>query len=269
VSEEALHEMIAAACLGAESEAAFTSDLRGFLESRGVHEEDIAAILAAPPRLALYRRLVRNNLTGVTEKMLRRTRARVNALADGAFDASFASFLDQIGPRTHYLRDVPGEFLDWIEARWRGPRRGSVPEWAIDLARHELVQFQIAAATTDGDDPPVSELAPDRPIVFTRPIRLMRYAFAVHELPPDPDDRTEPIRRPTALLTYRDEDGAVQFLELSPFAAAITWHLLEGRAVLDAVRDAAAEVRAASDVLDVAKFLADLGERGILLGGRA
>ena len=56
--------MIAAACLGAAAEAEFTTDLRGFLESHGVHEQDIAAILAAPPRLALYRRLVRNNLTG-------------------------------------------------------------------------------------------------------------------------------------------------------------------------------------------------------------
>jgi hypothetical protein len=265
VAEARLHEMIASACLRADSEAAFTADLRGFLQSHGLGNDDIAAILAAPPRLSLYRRLVRNNLTGVTEKMLKRTQARLNAVADGAFDASFASFLDQVGPRTHYLRDVPGEFLDWVEPRWRA--RVDLPAWVADLARHELVEFQIAAAQAAPNAARVTEIAPDRPLVFREPVRLMRYAFAVHELPLDVEDRSEPAPRPVAMLVHRDEENTVQSLELTPFAAAITERLLGGAPVLDAVRDAAAQVNASSGVLDVATFLADLAERGIILGG--
>ncbi|MGO8999349.1 MAG: putative DNA-binding domain-containing protein [Polyangiaceae bacterium] len=272
MSEEArLQEMIAAACLRAGSEAAFTADLRGFLESHGVDAEDVAAIMAAPPRLSLYRRLVRNNLTGVTEKILKRTRARVNALAAGSFDASFASFLDQVGPRTHHLRDVPGEFLDWVEPQWRARAGawGDLPAWVADLARHELVEFQVAAAAVSKEPARVTEIAAGRPLVFAEAVRLMQYAFAVHELPLDIDDRSEPSPSPTSLLVYRDGENVVQVLALSPFAAAITRRLLGGAPLLDAVRDAATDVGASPGVLDVSRFLADLGERGILLGARA
>ena len=270
MSDEArLEEMIAAACLGAASEAEFTADLRRFLAAHGVATEDAEAILAAPPRLSLYRRLVRNNLTGVTAKMLRRTRARLNAAVPGAFDTAFDAFLEEVGPRTHYLRDVPGEFLAWAEPRWRA--RADLPPWAGDLARHELVEFQLAAASTPSATVEVTDLKPDRPLVFAEPVRLLRYACAVHELPLDDADVSEPAARPTALLAYRDGAHAVQFLELTPFAAAITERLLSGAALLDAVRGAAedANVSAADAKMDIARFLADLGERGIILGGRS
>jgi hypothetical protein len=260
-----LEEMIAAACLRAGSEAAFTADLRGFLESHGLDAEDVAAILAAPPRLALYRRLVRNNLTGVVEKMLSRTRARMNDFG-GAFDASFAAFLDEVGPKTHYLRDVPGEFLDWAEPRWRA--RADLPAWIADLARHELVYFQLGAAAASPVPPEVTEPAPDRPLVFSETARLMRYEFAVQDLPGTIDDRTAPVARATALLLYRDEEHAVQALELTPLAAAITERLLRGAPLLDAVRDATEALHASTALLDVARLLADLGERGIILGAR-
>jgi hypothetical protein len=265
-----VEEMIAAACLHVDSEAAFTADLRGFLASHGIDGEDARAILAAPPRLALYRRLVRNNLLGVTEKMLARTRARMNALApgEGAFEASFGRFLEEVGPRTHYLRDVPGDFLAWAEPQWRARAGADLPAWITDLARHELVQYQVGAAATS-KSPPVTEAAPDRPLVFAEPVRLLRYAFAVHELPADPADRSTPREAATAILVYRDEAHAVQLLELTPFAAAITERLLAGAPLLDAVRDATSALKARTEPLDVARFLADLAARGIVLGARA
>jgi hypothetical protein len=265
VGDEArLEEMLAAACLHAGTEAAFTSNLRGFLSSFGIANEDIEAILAAPPRLALYRRLVRNNLRGVTEKMLARTRARLNEIADGAFDASFAAWLDEAGPRTHYLRDVPGDFLIWAGPRWRG--RTDVPAWIADLARYEIAQYQVAASAKAPAE--VTEIAPERPLVFAEAVMLLRLGFAVHALPSGVGDRTVPAAEATALLIYRDEDHAVQLLELTPFAAAITERLLAGTPLLDAVREAAAIVSAKTAPLDVARFLADLAGRRILLGGR-
>jgi hypothetical protein len=262
--EARLEEMIAAACFQVGSEAAFTADLRGFLESHGVEAEDVAAILAAPPRLALYRRLIRNNVTGVTEKMLKRTRARMDSALPGAFEASFGSFLEEVGPRTHYLRDVPDEFLEWVLPRWKV--RTDLPAWISDYARYELAEFQVAAALAPAP-PEVTEVSPDRPLVFAEPVRLMRFAYAVHELSRDDDDRSEPAARASALLVYRDDDHVVQWLELTPFAAAITERLLRGRAIVGAVGDAATELGAKAGVLDVAQFLADLGERGVLLGG--
>jgi hypothetical protein len=263
--EARLEEMIASACLRAGSEAAFRADLKGFLESHHLDPEDVAEILAAPPRLALYRRLIQNNLTGVTGKMLKRTRARMEAVVAGAFDASFASFLDEVGPRTHYLRDVPGEFLEWALPRWEA--RADLPAWIGDLARHELAAFQVGAAVTPASTPEVGEARPNAPLVFAATVRLLRYAYAVHELPLDETDRTEPLLCPSALLLYRDDEHVVQSLALTPLAAAITERLLRSETLLEAVRGAGEEMGANAGVLDVASFLADLGERGVLLGG--
>lgn len=270
MSDEArVHAMIAAACLGTTSEAEFTRDLRAFLESSGLDARDVEAITSAPPRLALYRRLIRNNLTGVAEKMLARTRARLNARG-GVFDASFGAFLAERGPRTHYLRDVPREFLAWVEPRWRA--ENDVPAWATDLARHELVEYEIASARARDEAPHVTDVALDRALVLAEPLRLMRYAFAVHDLPADESDRTEPTARPTTLLVHRDAEHVVRFLDLTPLAAAIVARILDGATLGDAVSGACADVgTVTSDVVvaDVARLLADLGERGILLGGRA
>ena len=267
-AEARVQEMIAAACLGATSDAEFTSNLRSFLESKGLAPADTAAILASPPRLALYRRLIRNNLTGVAERMLHRTRARLDAVARGAFEASFVAFLDESGPQTPYLRDVPGEFLEWVLPRWSA--RADLPPWIGDLAHHELSEFQLAAERADLP-PPVSEVALDRALVLNGPVRVLRYAFAVHELPAAEEDRTEPRAEPTALLAYRNAEHEVLYLELHPALATLTEEILRGAPLGDAVACAAAASSVRPDALlePVARYLADLGERGVLLGARA
>jgi hypothetical protein len=256
---------IADACLGADGAA--LDDLRGFLEARGVPEDDIAAILEAPPRLAVYRSLVRNGLARVVTRMLPRTRARMNAACAGRFDADLARFLDEAGPRTHYLRDVPRELFGWAEPRWRAS--AEVPAYLPDLAAHELAAFAVAAAE-DASAEAVADVALDRPVVLAAPARLARYAWAVQALSDESDDATdEPERRAVALLGYRDAEHAVRWLELTPLAAAIVERLLAGGALGAAIAAAcAAFATAPADVgADVARLLADLGERGVLRGG--
>ena len=142
--DAALQRAIAEACLGARAGEAIAEDLRGWLEERGVPADDVEAILAAPPRLGVYRSLVRNGLSSVVLRMLPRTRARMNAACAGRFDVDLAAFVDEVGPRTHYLRDVPAEYLAWAGPRWRAD--ASVPAYLAELATHELTQFAVAAA---------------------------------------------------------------------------------------------------------------------------
>lgn len=269
MSEQAIQRMIAEACLGARSEEEFTRDLRAFLAGHGVPEEDVLAICAAPPRLALYRRLVRNNVIGVTQRMMPRTRARLNELG-GAFDASFDEFLATLAPRTHYLRDVPAEFLAWAAPRWRAAPE--LPAYAADLAAHELVEFEICDAPVPPAPPPLAEIALDRALVFAEQKRMMRYRFAVHLLPAELDDRTVPEKRDVTLLVYRDAEHAARFLELSPLAGAIVDRLVVGDPLGEAIRAACAKTgHPLSDAIlaDTARLLSDLGERGVLLGAKA
>jgi len=268
-AERALQRAIADACLGADAGERIARDLRAWLEEHGVEAEDVEAILAAPARLGVYRSLVRNGLSGVVLRVLPRTRARVNAASGFRFDADLAAFVDERGPRTHYLRDVPAEFLEWAAPRWRAGAR--VPGWALDLATHELAHFAVASSAPAAPSGALAELALDRALAFAGSLRLLRHAWAVHELHASDEPPFEaPAERDVHLLAYRDAGHDVRWLELTPLAAEVLGRLHRGEPLGAAVEGACAvHGTAPAAVLgDVARLLSDLGERGVLLGAR-
>jgi hypothetical protein len=260
-----IHHMIADACFG--TDVSFESDLRGFLEKHDLDAVDVDALMAEPRRLAVYRRLVRHNVVDVVGRMLPRTRARLERAAPAEFDRSFNTFLAEPSPRTHYLRDVPAEFLEWAIPLWKDDPR--TPRYLADLAAHELVHFAVAAAPTAREPRRLGEISLDRALVFSETVRLARYAFAVHELPADVDDVGEPAERMVTLVAYRDDEHEVRFIELTPVAAAIVERLIAGDALGVAIASACADravARTAALLAETARLLADLGDRGVLLG---
>jgi hypothetical protein len=263
----ALERAIADACLGQRAGDELSRDLRGFLQRHGVEGDDVNAVLEAPARLAVYRSLVRNGLSAVVLRMLPRTRARMNAACGDRFDADFARFVDEVGPRTHYLRDVPSELVAWAEPRWRGDP--SVPGYLPDLASFELAQFAVSAAEAAVRPGEAGEVSLDRPLAFCGSTRVMRLGWAVHELPDDAGTTAEPAQRPVCLLAYRDRDHAVRWLELTQLAATLVERLVAGEPLAAALPASCAGHGASAQAVlpDVARLLADLGDRGILLGG--
>jgi hypothetical protein len=263
---EALQRAIADACLGAHVDEELARDLPGFLAAHGVAPEDIEAILAAPARLQIYRSLVRNGLSAVVLRMLPRTRARMNVTCSERFDADLMAFVDQVGPHTHYLRDVPVEFIAWAEPRWRSDPR--LPAYLPDLAAHELAHFRVAASEAARTAAQAAPASLDRPLAFVESVRIARYGWAVHELSPDDAATDEPTRREVHLLAYRDAAHAVRWLELTPLAGAILERLLSGEHLGAAVQGACADHDTAPPqvLTDIARLLADLGARGVLLG---
>jgi hypothetical protein len=267
-AERALARALAEACFGEDAGEALARDPRAFLEKHGVAPEDVDAALASAPRLAVYRSLVRNGLSGVVLRALPRTRARMNALCAERFDRDFARFVAEVGPRTHYLRDVPHELVAWAAPAWRGD--AAVPSYLPELAEHELAGFVIAAADAPRADPAaLAEVTLDRAIAFAEPIRLLRYAWAVHELPDDEEAREPPARRDVHLLAYRDAEHRVRWLELTPLAARILGRLETGEALGAAIAGASNELGTNVPSDAVARLLADLGQRGVILGARA
>ena len=223
---------------------------RAIREACFAEEPDFSAL---PPRAAIYRRLVRNTLHDVAHKLLRRTHEHMG----DAFDRDFARFLAERGPRTHYLRDVPQEFVAWAAERWRERE-----PWLADLARHEMASFAVATLPYVAE-PPAEDVALDKPLLLSSLARLERFAHAVHE------DASPPAARAVALLYYRDRDHALQTLELTPFAAAILER--PSSPLRDAIAGACEETGAPMNdemLASTARLLADLGERGVLLGAR-
>lgn len=239
------------------------TELSAWLAPHGLEAAEAAAFRAQLERLLVYRTLVRGTLTGAVELAIPRSMARLGPL----FDEYFDRFLAEHGPTTHYLRDVTNEFLDFVEPLFaRDPR---VPPFLFDLARHEALEINVASSADTPVEQGEIELDLARGLAFARDARVVRYAFAVHELPDALDDRSVPRVQPTALFAYRSREHDVRYLELSPLAASLIERLLAGSALGRAVSDAAAEHGQTPDpsVLEgTARLLADLAERGALTG---
>jgi len=238
------------------------ADLDAFFYRHGIAGKDAAALRRDFVRLSVYRTLARGTLTGALGLAIPRTKARLGPL----FDEYFARFLDERGPRTHYLRDVTTELLDFCAPLW--PRDPRVPAWALDLARHEALSI-VVASSDDAQAAASPELDVESKLLFSPSLVVARYDHAVHRLSESEDDRGEPEHAPTALAAYRDANDDVRYLELSPLAATILEALLSGTPLGRAVACAceAAGIEPGPTVVDgTSRLLSDLADRGALLG---
>lgn len=235
-------------------------ELEAWLEARALDPRDQKAFSAlGKDRLFVYRRLIQRGLAGAISEEIPRTKERLGE----RFPAEVSRFFDEEMPRSHYLRDVAFEFVDWASKRWAGDP--DLPPYLSDLARHELSAFEVAAARGESSQEVSPELALDRAVVLHASARLRRYGFPIHRLA---DGDTELGSAPTALLVYRDPEHEVRYLELSPLAAAILERLLAGEALGAAITGACAALGAGFGVEDSALFFADLADRGVLLGAK-
>jgi hypothetical protein len=217
-------------------------------------------------RLGLYRRLIQSNLAAVARRLLPRTAAHLDQAQENGFLAWFARFLDEASPRTPYLRDVPVELVAWALPIWSQP--GVVPAYILDLARYEIDRFQVEAAPRATAPVDLAEVSLTARLVFPSSRKLARYEHAV-----DQEEASEPLPPlrpgPTWMFLFRDEDNAVHAMPLAHAMAAVLEQLLAGVPLGEAVVRGAASagIEPTEDMrLEVARLLADLGEKGGLLG---
>lgn len=256
--EGALAELV----LGPAVDAASVGTL---LARHALDAAERAAFEAQLDRFLVYRKLVRNTLRKAVALAIPRTIARLGPL----FDEHFERFLAERGPRTHYLRDVTTELLDFVEPLFRADAR--VPPWAHDLARHEALEIVIASLAEPVVPRALGELDAERGLAFIEAARIVRYDFAVHRLPASEADRSEPAREPVALFAYRDAEHDVRYLELSPLAAALLERLVAGESLKAALLGACAATGndPGTALSGAAALLSDLATRGALIGPAA
>lgn len=239
--------------------------LEWLCDEHEVGTADREALLEQRERLAVYRELVRGNLREALQLSIPRSIARLGA----TFEEYFDRFLAEHGPRTHYLRDVTHELLAFCGPLWSEDAR--VPSYLHDLARHESLHIEVSALPAPLRRRAPAPLALDLGVELSEALRLVCYDHAVHELPEAEDDRTPARAREVSLLVYRSPEHDVRYLELTPLARAIVSQLLRGERLGAAVT--AAAVSEGADLTEsvlsgAAKLLADLAERGVVLGPR-
>jgi len=263
--QEALEKALAELALAQDFSVDDDQALRAWLTRHRVSPVDTEHLIRqGPRRLLTYRRLVRGTLREAIELTLPRVVARLGPV----FDEYFARFLAERAPRTHYLRDVTPEFLEFCAPDWACDAR--VAPYLLELADHEALQLEIAAMQARPKGHVADELELDAGVVFVDACRIVHYFHAIHELSESTEARETPRSESTWLFVYRNPDHEVRTLKLTPLAAAILSRLLELQETLrKAVLNACAEheVPVTQDVLSgTATLLADLSERGALLG---
>ncbi len=262
--------------------------LDGLLESSSLSDDDRAFLREqGPNRLLVYRRLVRSTLRDAIELSMPRASARMKAVSGSTegrslFQEAFDAYVGERGTRSHYLRDIAPELLDFCAERYA--RSPSMPAYLLELGRLESAEIEVAAAPTKRElhgpsGPPEAEnasatgdeLGIDHGVRFIEACRLFRFEHAVHRLPSDLDDRSEPARVITFLLVYRSPQHEVRYLELSAVAEAILRRLLDGSSLRTALVEGCSEMGVPLDdavLSGTAQVLSDLGQRGVLLGAR-
>jgi len=241
-------------------------DLEGYLRGQGVQGADLEEMVSVgAERMLVYRQLVHNRHRNATRDFITCTAAR---LGRSRYGQDMDAFIACCGARSPYLRDVPAEFVAWVLPRWEADPE--IPGYIPDLARHELLALDVRNDWRGNEGPTELALALDRPLRFDGAAKLVHYRYAVHRLPREASDRSEPDEEPTRLLVYRDEHHKVRYLELTPFAAALLHELMmEHRAVqpaLEAACEALGEPLDDDKLGSAVQLFTDLGERGVYLG---
>jgi uncharacterized protein (UPF0276 family) len=228
------------------------------LQAKALSPEDRVAFAALDSTtIGLYRRLVRGGLVDAVRAQL----PLAAHFRGEPFAADVDGWIDREGlPRTAYLRDAARAFVTFIGPAWRAASLA----WLAELAQFEVLGFEVAAATEE-PAPFLDALDVDRPVVFAGAPALERYDFAVQEA----DVERPPHRASTRILRYRDADGAVRTLLLSEVADLLLRELLAGEVLGKALARACAAAGASlgpDTLAETSAFLADLADRGVLLG---
>jgi uncharacterized protein len=246
----------------------YQAELRDALFAPDPPDSAFARLGSQLARWKVYRRMVRSRLSETIEHGFERL---VSAIGIDPFRKIVARFLAEAPPRSHYLRDVPGEFLQFFEQNRDALMRAyALPAYALDLARYEWAELETAYSFEETGSSEVGPLAMDRIAVLSPAHRLVDLAYPVHRIDTAGHDATLEAE-PFSLCLYRDaKSHEVAVLELTPVTRAML-ALMERRSLTltEIVRNAAVQVGATIDVPFVealSTLLADLVERGVLLG---
>jgi hypothetical protein len=222
-------------------------------------------------RQHVYRRLVRNNISG----SIRRGMPILRKIAgEERVDVLITRFLDEVAPKTRLVRFVAVEFAQWLMENLASLPTAEVPHDAAgELAHWETLEIDVVMAA-DAEPPPVTATVSfvprdDARVDMHPSARLAAYRHAVHAMTtsttswPAPSSTGEPY----ILLAWRQAERFM-WLQLDGGTAKILVETAGGATVGEAIARVTAALTE-GDVLDVPRVkssLVDLCRRGAITG---
>lgn len=233
---------------------AFTSHIRDPQNTRlpeGVSERG----------LAVYSEIVFNNLESSVAACFPVLK---NTLGEAFWLTLVRDFFKQHACKTPIFREIPEEFLDYIN------RVTGLPGYVQNLAHYEWVELYLAYADEvvnwaqiDTEADPL-----DASIAFVPAMALLSYDYPVHQISPENIPEV-PLESPVQLLVYRDIEDLVRFVEINHMTSVLIEDLQDGQltprqALIGIASGMEFDLDAVVDFgLDV---LQDLKSQGVILG---
>lgn len=168
-------------------------------------------------RMRVYEELLFNNLEGFLLACYPITRKLLGARA---WRRVVRQFFVEHRSHSPLFRDIPGEFLAWIESR----AAELFPErpYLYEFMHYEWVEL---AVSVDPEESMAAYIDPQQDLLAVCPrlnptARLVCYHYPVHRIRPRyrPDGREEGNNW---YLVYRDAEHAVRFIVLNPVSARL------------------------------------------------
>lgn len=167
--------------------------------------------------------------------------------------------------RTPYFRQIPDEFIQFLQNEWTPP--AGYPPYLLALAHYEWIELVLSVSNRNVDCRVDATGYLLRGVPVLNPVLAsLRYDWPVHRIAPR--RKVQPAE--THLLVFRDDKDQVEFIEINAFTARLLTLLesaaLSGRAALKQIAvesrhpDPALILQAGSALLE------DLRARGAILG---
>jgi hypothetical protein len=216
-------------------------------------------------RQRVYRRLVRNNLSG----SIRRGIPILRKIAgEERVDALITRFLDEVAPKTRLVRFVPVEFAQWLMDSASSLPPEELPHAAAgELAHWEALEIDVVMAADH--EPRALSLSPtdDAHVEMHPSARLAAYRHAVHAMTTSTTAWPSASSEPYILLAWRHAERFT-WSQLDGGTAKVLVETAGGATLGAAIAKVSASL-AQGDVLDVPRVkssLVDLCRRGAITG---
>ena len=213
-------------------------------------------------RMKVYNTLLYNNIEGFLLACFPVLRSVLGARK---WAKLVRAFFAMHRSRTPYFRQIPDEFIQFLQNEWTPPE--GYPPFTLALAHYEWIELVLSVSTrsADGEVDAAGNLLDGMPLL-NPVLASLRYDWPVHRIAP----RRKVHPAETYLLVFRDAADDMQFSEINAFTARLLALLepgtLTGRAALRQISDESRHPDPALILRAGGALLEDLRARDAILG---
>ena len=214
-------------------------------------------------RMNIYKGLVYNNTEGFLLSCFPVLRS---VLGKSKWAKLVRGFFSMHLCHTPYFRQIPDEFIQYLQAEWQRPE--GYPEYVLALAHYEWIELVLAVSNRSPDWAHIEregDLLEQRPVLNPVLANLF-YPWPVQRITP----RRKITSDETYLLVFRDAADHIQFIEINAFTARLLNLLEPGNLTGGAALQAVATESQHPDPELVSQggwaTMQNLRERGVILG---